>query len=198
MAFLEPLQSGKEWLMYSESIVFAQLMDFLPRHEFNKCVKRYQGDYRVNNFSCRDQFLCMAFAQLTYRESLRDIETCLRALQPKLYHLANLQGNVGSSRDVQFDPDALELRLRKTRGHHREGVRPSGQVSNAVFARGLRSRCSIDAGGIVVRDHCGVRHGGSAGVIDGSREVAADQLRETRQARDAQQGGQSARAQAYP
>jgi hypothetical protein len=72
--------------MYSESVVFAQLMDFLPRHEFNKCVKRYRGHYRVNSFSCRDQFLCMAFAQLTYRESLRDIETCLRALQPKLYH----------------------------------------------------------------------------------------------------------------
>src|SRR5665647_170195 len=86
MVFLEPPKGGKEWLMFSESLVFAQLMDFLPRHEFNRCVKRYQGDYRVNNFSCRDQFLCMAFAQLTYCESLRDIEICLRALQSKLYH----------------------------------------------------------------------------------------------------------------
>jgi len=82
--------------MYSESVVFAQLMDFLPRHEFNKCVKRYRGNHRVNSFSCRDQFFCMAFAQLTYRESLRDIATCLRALQPKLYH-AGLRGAISKS-----------------------------------------------------------------------------------------------------
>ena len=61
-------------------------MDFLPRHEFNRCVHRYHGNYRTRHFKCRDQFLSMAFAQLTGRESLRDIETCLRAMQPKLYH----------------------------------------------------------------------------------------------------------------
>ena len=72
--------------MYSGQIVFAQLMEFLPRQEFNRCVQRYRGDARNRGFSCRDQFLAMAFAQLTYRESLRDIETCLRALGPKLYH----------------------------------------------------------------------------------------------------------------
>jgi IS4 transposase len=72
--------------MYSGEVVFAQLMEFLPRQEFNRCVQRYRGNSRVRNFTCRDQFLAMAFAQLTYRESLRDIETCLRALQPKLYH----------------------------------------------------------------------------------------------------------------
>jgi hypothetical protein len=72
--------------MYSGEMVFAQLMEFFPRHQFNRCVQRYRGNYRVQGFSCRDQFLVMAFAQLTYRESLRDIETCLRALQPKLYH----------------------------------------------------------------------------------------------------------------
>jgi len=71
--------------MYTRQIVFSQLMDFLPRYEFNNCVRRYRGHYRVRRFSCYDQFLCMAFAQLTYRESLRDIETCLRAMQPKLY-----------------------------------------------------------------------------------------------------------------
>jgi hypothetical protein len=60
-------------------------MDLIPRHEFNACVKRYGGDHRLRHFSCRDQFLCMAFAQLTFRESLRDIETCLRSLGPKLY-----------------------------------------------------------------------------------------------------------------
>jgi len=72
--------------MHSGRIVFAQLMDFLPTHEFNRCVRRYRGNYRIRRFSCLDQFLCMAFAQLTYRESLRDIETCLRAMQAKLYH----------------------------------------------------------------------------------------------------------------
>jgi hypothetical protein len=72
--------------MHAGQLVFAQLMDFLPRHEFNTCVRRYRGDRRERGFSCRDQFLCLAFAQLTFRESLRDIETCLRALGTKLYH----------------------------------------------------------------------------------------------------------------
>lgn len=72
--------------MNSGRTVFSQLMDFLPKNDFNKCVQRYHGNYRVRKFSCYDQYLCLAFAQLTYRESLRDIETCLRAMQPKLYH----------------------------------------------------------------------------------------------------------------
>ena len=67
--------------------VFSQLMAFLPMHEFRRCVKRYRGNYKIKTFSCWDQFLCMAFAQLTYRESQRDIVTCLRALQNKLYHM---------------------------------------------------------------------------------------------------------------
>ena len=72
--------------MNAGQTLFSQLMDFLPTHAFNRCVGRYRGDHRVRRFSCRDQFLCMAFAQLTYRESLRDIETCLRAFRHKLYH----------------------------------------------------------------------------------------------------------------
>lgn len=67
--------------------IFSQVMDFLPHWEFRKCVKRYQGDHKTQIFSCMDQFLCMAFAQLTYRESLRDIEVCLRGNQTKLYHM---------------------------------------------------------------------------------------------------------------
>jgi len=58
--------------------IFAQLMEFFPSYEFRKCVERYDGNYKVKSFTCLDQFLCMAFAQLTYRESLRDIEACLR------------------------------------------------------------------------------------------------------------------------
>ncbi len=67
--------------------IFSQVMDFLPHWEFRKCVKRYQGDCKIQKFSCMDQFLCMAFAQLTYRESLRDIEVCLRGNLHKLYHM---------------------------------------------------------------------------------------------------------------
>ena len=82
--------------MHAGQLVFAQLMDFVPRHEFNSCVRRYRGNRRPRGFSCRDQFLCLAFAQLTFRESLRDIETCLRALEPKLYH-AGFRGRVSRS-----------------------------------------------------------------------------------------------------
>jgi len=60
--------------------VFSQILDHLPWYEFQKCVLRYRGDYQQKSFSCWDQFLCMAFAQLTYRESLRDIEACLRSM----------------------------------------------------------------------------------------------------------------------
>jgi len=67
--------------------IFAQLMTHVPQTTFQRCVARYRGDYKASRFSCWDQFLCMAFAQLTYRESLRDIEACLRAVQPKLYHV---------------------------------------------------------------------------------------------------------------
>jgi hypothetical protein len=77
-------------------LVFAQLMDFVPRHDFDACVRRYGGDRRPRGFSARDQFLCMAFAQLTFRESLRDVETCLRALEPKLYH-AGFRGKISRS-----------------------------------------------------------------------------------------------------
>jgi len=73
--------------MYSGKLVFSQLMGFLPMHQFRQCVKRYNGNRHVKSFTCLDQFLCMAFAQLSYRESLRDIESCMRAMQRKLYHL---------------------------------------------------------------------------------------------------------------
>src|SRR5438093_13507630 len=67
--------------------VFSQLVEFIPTYQFQTCVDRYQANRYVKDFSCWDQFLCLVFAQLTYRESLRDIEACLRAQQPKLYHM---------------------------------------------------------------------------------------------------------------
>jgi transposase len=82
--------------MYAGKLVFSQVMEHLPVHEFQKCVARYGGDYKSRGFSCRDQFLSMSFAQLTFRESLRDIEACLRSVPEKLYHLG-FRGNIARS-----------------------------------------------------------------------------------------------------
>jgi len=82
--------------MFAGRTVFAQLIDHLPPHEFHKCVERYRGNYKFRGFSCLDQFLCLAFAQLTFRESLRDIEACLRSVENKLYHMG-FRGKVSRS-----------------------------------------------------------------------------------------------------
>lgn len=99
--------------MYEGKLVFAQLMEHLPIHTFRRIVKRYDGDYKVQTFSCLDQFFCMAFAQLTYRESLRDIEACFRAQRSKLYHLGirskqvsrNTLANANNIRDWKIYAD---------------------------------------------------------------------------------------------
>jgi hypothetical protein len=87
---------GAQWLMNQGRAVFSQLISFLPDREFRRCVERYQGDSRLRGFSCWDQYLSMAFAQLTYRESLRDIEACLHSVEGKLYHLG-FRGKVARS-----------------------------------------------------------------------------------------------------
>jgi hypothetical protein len=96
----------------SGKTIFSQLMDFLPSHEFRRCVDRYNGNYKLQRFSCWDQFLCMAFAQLTYRESLRDIEACLRCAGTKLYHMGirsrvarNTLANANQVRDWRIYAD---------------------------------------------------------------------------------------------
>jgi len=96
--------------------LFSQVMDFLPLHQFRKCVRRYRGDYKVQTFSCLDQFLCMAFAQLTYREGLRDIEACLRAAGPKVYHMGirakvsrSTLADANSSRDWRIFADFAHI-----------------------------------------------------------------------------------------
>jgi hypothetical protein len=98
--------------MYTGQLVFAQLMEHLPLHTFRRCVARYRGEHKVKSFSCLDQYLCMAFAQLTYRESLRDIEACLRAQSSKLYHLGirgqisrNTLANANATRDWRLYAD---------------------------------------------------------------------------------------------
>jgi hypothetical protein len=108
--------------MHEGSLIFSQLMDFIPKRDFDESVERYRGNYCVRDFSCRDQFLAMAFAQLTYRESLRDIETCLNAVQPKLYH-AGFRGRVSRStlgdankrRDWRIYADFAQKLIRRAR-----------------------------------------------------------------------------------
>jgi len=102
--------------------VFSQAMEFLPLHEFHKCVNRYQGEHKVKSFSCLDQFLCLAFAQLTYRESLRDIEACLRAIGPKLYHMGfrgtvsrNTLANANAVRDCRIYQDFAMILIAQAR-----------------------------------------------------------------------------------
>ncbi len=79
--------------MFTGKLIFSQVMEHIPQHTFRRCVQRYHGNHKIQSFTCLDQFICMAFAQLTYRESLRDIEGCLRAQKNKLYHMG-IQGGI--------------------------------------------------------------------------------------------------------
>jgi len=108
--------------MNSGKTIFAQLMDFLPIYEFHQCVQRYHGHYKMKSFSCWDQFLCMAFAQLTYRESLRDIEACLRSAQRKLYHMGirgkvsrNTLAHANQVRDWRIYADFAQILIARAR-----------------------------------------------------------------------------------
>jgi hypothetical protein len=87
---------GRQWLMNQGRTLFSQLISFLPDREFRRCFERDQADIRMRGFSCWDQYLAIAFAQLTYRESLRDIAACLRSMQGKLYH-RGFRGKVARS-----------------------------------------------------------------------------------------------------
>ena len=120
--------------------IFAQVMEFLPLADFRRCVERYRGDYKVQSFSCLDQFLCLAFAQLTYRESLRDIEACLRAQQPKLYHMGfrarisrNTLAHANEHRDWRIFADFAHVLIGMARPLYRDD--PFGvELANTVYA----------------------------------------------------------------
>ena len=120
--------------------VFSQLVDFLPSYQFQLCVDRYQGDRYVKEFSCWDQFLCLAFAQLTYRESLRDIEACLRAQQPKLYHMGwrgqvrrNTLAHANEHRSWRIYADFAQILIATARALYRN--EPFGvELSETVYA----------------------------------------------------------------
>lgn len=115
-------ESEKKRAMYSGKLVFSQLTEFLPHHRFRKCVARYNGNAYVKSFTCMDQYLCMAFAQLTYRESLRDIETCLRSLQSKLYHIGirsqvsrSTLADANENRDWRIYADFAQIMIHQAR-----------------------------------------------------------------------------------
>jgi hypothetical protein len=108
--------------MHIGKLVFAQLMDHLPMHTFRRCVTRYEGNHKVKSFSCLDQFLSMGFAQLTYRESLRDIEACLRAQGEKCYHMGirggisrNTLANANKVRDWRMYADFAQALIKMAR-----------------------------------------------------------------------------------
>jgi hypothetical protein len=104
--------------------IFSQILDFLSKHKFRQCVDRYNynGNYRVRSFTCFDQFLCMAFAQLTYKESLRDIECCLRSMREKLYHMSvrwklsrSTLAYANEKRDCRIYCDFAQMLIREAR-----------------------------------------------------------------------------------
>ena len=126
--------------MNSGKTIFAQLMDFVPAYEFRKCVNRYSGNRKVISFSCWDQYLCMAFAQLTYRESLRDIEVCLSAQDAKLYHMGfrepirrSTLADANESRDWRIHADFAQRLIGQARTLYASedlGI----DLSNTVYA----------------------------------------------------------------
>jgi hypothetical protein len=117
---IDPFQGGQT--MYSGTTVFSQLMQQLPWWRFQMFVDRYQGDYKVKTFRCAEHFRVMAFAQLTYRESLRDIEACLRAMEPKLYHMGihstvsrNNLSNANENRDWRIYAEFAQVLIQQAR-----------------------------------------------------------------------------------
>jgi len=108
--------------MNTGRLVLAQMLDLLPMREFHHCVRRYRGNFHCRRFTCYDQFLCLVFAQLTYRESLRDIETCLRALDKRLYHAGlrarvarNTLAKANEKRDWRIYADLAQVLIARAR-----------------------------------------------------------------------------------
>ncbi len=126
--------------MHIGKIVFSQVIAHLPLHTFRRCVQRYDGNHKIKSFSCLDQFLCMAFAQLTYRESLRDIEACLRAQREKLYHMGirggisrNTLSNANKVRDWRIFADFAQALIKIARPLYAEEDL-GFELDNTVYA----------------------------------------------------------------
>ena len=129
--------------MNSGKTVFAQLLQHLPRYEFNKCITRYHGNHRIRRFPCYDQFLCLAFAQLTYRESLRDIATCLNSHHEKLYHIG-FRGPV--SRSTLADANELrDYRIYQDLGYHLISIARTLYQGDALAVELAQSLYALDS-----------------------------------------------------
>jgi Domain of unknown function (DUF4372)/Transposase DDE domain len=128
--------------MFTGQYVFAQVMDHLPWHVFRRCIARYGGDHKIKHFSCLDQFRCLAFAQLTWRESLRDIEACLRAQSSKLYHLGfrsprisrNTMSNANAVRDWRIYADFAQHLIAAARDLYVNDRLPELEELDTVYA----------------------------------------------------------------
>ena len=126
--------------MYTGKLVFTQVMEHLPWHHFHNCVKQYNGNHKAKSFRCTDQFRCMAFAQLTYRTSLRDIEVCLRAQSNKLYHMGirggisrNTLANANQVRDWRLYADFAHHLIGEARSLY-AGTGHGLELDNTVYA----------------------------------------------------------------
>ena len=113
--------------MNTSQTIFSQIIEFIPKYEFEKYVKKYRGNYRYRSFSCWDQFLCMLFAQLSYRESLRDIEACLKSQNAKLYHMG-IKGTVA--------------RMNLARANEKRDWRIYAEFAQVLIARARKLYCN--------------------------------------------------------
>lgn len=127
--------------MNTGKTVFAQIMSFLPDYEFNKCVDKYKGNHRVRSFTCKEHFYVMGFAQLTYRESLRDIESCLTAFSSKLYHSGIKQpvsrstlAEANENRDWRIYADFAQVLIREARHLYKQDNEFALDIDNMVYA----------------------------------------------------------------
>jgi len=130
----------REMQMNKGKTIFAQLMEFLPGYEFQRCVEKYRGDYKVKEFSCLEQFYVMAFAQIAYRESLRDTVTCLEAAGPRLYHMGirkrpslNNLSHANMTRDWRIFADVAQVLIKRARKLY-EGEQVSEDLHQAIYA----------------------------------------------------------------
>ena len=127
--------------MNAGKTVLAQIMDFVSRYEFNKCVDKYNGNYKVKTFSCWEQLIVMSFAQLTYRDSLRDIEACLQAISNKLYHCGvkskvakSTLADANENRDWRIYADFAQKLIIEARGLYKDDNDFNIEIDEIAYA----------------------------------------------------------------
>jgi len=132
-------------IMNAGKAVLAQIMDFVSTYEFGKSVDKYNGNYKVRTFTCREQFIVMSFAQLTFRESLRDIEVCLQAISNKLYHCGvksrvtkSTLADANESRDWRIYADFAQKLIIEARGLYKDDNDFNVAIDEIAYAIGSK------------------------------------------------------------